>query len=117
MSNDNRSPKKSFMQRLKGFNPIGWASLDNLLVNLPFLLFLAFLGVVYIGNIHTAEGTIREIDRAENHLKELRWEYISSKSDLMFKSKMTEVAAAVSELGLKEIKAPPKKIIVAKGEY
>jgi hypothetical protein len=29
---------------------------------LPFVLFMAFLGMVYIGNMHLAEKTIRDIE-------------------------------------------------------
>jgi len=42
----------------------------------------------------------------------LSWEYKSLKADLMFKSKMTEVAKKVDTLGLKELIEPPKKLIV-----
>ena len=37
-----------------------------------------------------------------NEIKELRTQYISSKSDLMFESKQSQVAKAVLPLGLKE---------------
>ena len=79
---------------------------------LPYLIFLCVLGMVYIANSHMAVKNIRDIDRISKEVKELSWEYKSLKADLMFKSKMTEVAKKVDTLGLMELIEPPKKIIV-----
>lgn len=84
---------------------------------LPFLCFLAFLGMIYIGNSHFAVNNIRRIDKLNKEVKELRWEYKSLKADLMFKSKLTEVAKKVDTLGIKELIEPPKKIVVKSDEY
>lgn len=77
---------------------------------LPYLIFLCVLGMIYIANSHMAVKNIRDIDRLGKEVKELSWEYKSLKADLMFKSKMTEVAKKVDTLGLKELIEPPKKI-------
>ncbi|MCZ4221838.1 FtsL-like putative cell division protein [Pedobacter rhodius] len=84
---------------------------------LPFLCFLAFLGMIYIANSHFAVNNVRRIDKLNKEVKELRWEYKSLKADLMFKSKLTEVAKKVDTLGIKELIEPPKKIIVKSDEY
>ncbi|PWS31650.1 FtsL-like putative cell division protein [Pedobacter paludis] len=84
---------------------------------LPFLCFLALLGMVYIANSHFAVNNVRRIDKLNKEVKELRWEYKSLKADLMFKSKLTEVAKKVDTLGIKELIEPPKKIIVKSDEY
>lgn len=79
---------------------------------LPYLIFLCVLGMIYIANSHMAVKNIRNIDGLSKEVKELSWEYKSLKADLMFKSKMTEVAKKVDTLGLKELIEPPKKIVV-----
>lgn len=84
---------------------------------LPFLCFLAFLGMIYIANSHFAVNNVRRIDKLNKEVKELRWEYKSLKADLMYKSKLTEVAKKVDTLGIKELIEPPKKIIVKSDEY
>ncbi|WP_316736114.1 FtsL-like putative cell division protein [Pedobacter aquatilis] len=84
---------------------------------LPFLCFLAFLGMIYIANSHFAVNNVRKIDKLNKEVKELRWEYKSMKAELMFKSKLTEVAKKVDTLGIKELIEPPKKIIVKSDEY
>jgi len=84
---------------------------------LPFLVFLALLTMLYIANSHMAVKNIRDIDKLNKEVKELSWEYKSLKADLMFKSKLTEVAKKVDTLGIKELTEPPKKIIVSSDEY
>jgi len=75
--------------------------------NLPFFLFLSALAVVYIYNGHYADKTIRNINKVQNDLKELQFEYKTLKSEVMFRSKQSELAKAVAPLGLKELVVPP----------
>ncbi|PST81891.1 hypothetical protein C7T94_16965 [Pedobacter yulinensis] len=84
---------------------------------LPFLIFLAFIGMIYIANSHFAVRNIRNIDKLGKEVKELSWEYKSLKADLMFKSKLTEVAKTVDTLGIKELVEPPKKIVINENEH
>lgn len=84
---------------------------------LPFIIFIAFLGMIYIGNRHFAENNIRDIDRLGKEVKELSWDYKTLKADLMMKSTQTEVAKEVDTLGLIEPVEPPKKIVIAEGEF
>ena len=82
------------------------------LKHLPYMLYLGLMAVFYIANGYYADDKIREENRTKNELKELRSEYISLKSELMFASKQSEVAKAVEEQGLKEPVVPPVKIEV-----
>lgn len=84
---------------------------------LPFLIFLCVLGMIYIANSHMAIKNIRNIDKLNKEVKELSSEYKSLKADLMFKSKLTEVAKKVDTLGIKELIEPPKKIIINGNEH
>lgn len=79
--------------------------------NMPFILFLALLALVYIANSHLAEKKIRRINKLGKEIKELKWEYLNVKSELMFRSKMSEVSKAVEPLGLKQLNMPPQKIV------
>ncbi len=97
---------------IRALNVIGLIDKQALVRFMPFVFFLTFLAVIYIGNSYMAEHTIRQIDQTEKDLKELRSEYISGKTELMFRSKQTEVAAAVVPLGLKESTTAPRKIVV-----
>ncbi len=87
---------------------------DNAVKLLPFLLYLTCLGMFYIANKHYAEKNIRSIEKINKELKELKWEYMTTKHELMFKSKQTELAKTTAEFGLKEAVVPPIKIVVKK---
>jgi len=84
---------------------------------LPFIVFIAFLGMIYIGNRHFAENNIRDIDKLGKEVKELSWDFKTLKADLMLKSTQTEVAKEVDTLGLMEPNEPPKKIVITEGEF
>jgi cell division protein FtsL len=75
--------------------------------NVPFFLFLSVLAVIYIYNGHFADKTVRNINKVSNELKELQYEYKTLKSEVMFRSKQSELAKAVAPLGLKELVVPP----------
>lgn len=85
---------------------------EKTLSHLPFIIFLAFAALLYIANGYYADDKIRDVNKISNQLKELRSEYISTKSELMFTSKQSEVAKAVEGMGLKEPVVPPMKIEV-----
>ncbi len=85
---------------------------ENTLKHIPFVLFLSLVAIFYIANGYWADDKIRQVNRITAQLKELRSEFISTKSDLMFISKQSEVARLVDTLGLKEPVVPPMKIVV-----
>jgi hypothetical protein len=87
---------------------------DSAIKILPFILFLAAIGMFYIGNKHMAEKNIRNIEKINKDLKELKWEYMTAKSELMFKSKQTELAKVTELFGLVEATVPPQKIVLQK---
>lgn len=79
---------------------------------LPFILYVAFLLMLYIGNRNLAEKNIRLIDKITKEVNELSWDYKSTKADLAYKSTLSAVAARVDTLGIKEPMQPPQKIEV-----
>src|SRR3984957_5020503 len=76
--------------------------------NVGFLLFLATLAVVYIYNGHYADQMSRDLNRTN---KELKYEYKTLKSEVMFRSKESELAKAVAPFGLGELTQPPFVLI------
>lgn len=75
--------------------------------NIPFFLFLTVLAVIYIYNGHYTDKLILKIGTTEKKIKELEYEYKTLKSDVIFRSKASELIKAVEPLGLKELTAPP----------
>ena len=89
---------------------------NQLVHAMPFILFITLLIIFYIGNSYNAESTIRQIDKLKVDLKDKRAEFISTKSEVMFRSKPSEVAKAVESLEIKEPMEPPKRIVVLQKE-
>ncbi len=89
---------------------------DRVVRQLPFVLFVTFLIILYIGNRYHAEKVIRQTMELQTELKELRARAISTASELEFISRQSEVAKLVGEkgLGLMEAVKPPIKITVAR---
>jgi len=91
-------------------------SVAAVLKNLPFVLFLAFLVLIYIANAHYSERKVRQIQGMKKELKELRWEYMALKSELTFNSRKSQVSRAVEPQGLEPPKGRPKKIVVKRND-
>ncbi|MEJ7627677.1 MAG: FtsL-like putative cell division protein [Ferruginibacter sp.] len=87
-----------------------WKRLFNykfIVKNIPFFLFLSVLAVLYIYNGHYADKLARKIATSEKNIKELQYEYKTVQSEVIFRSKASELVKAVEPLGLKELKIPP----------
>ena len=84
------------------------------LKNIPFLLFLAFLTIIYIANAHYSIKKIRQIQALQKDVKELRWNYMSLKSELMYDIKRVEMMKDVKSMGLTSSNKKKKRIIVPK---
>jgi len=78
--------------------------------NVGFFIFLALLAVVYIANGHMADKTIRQMNKASKDIKDLQFEYKTLKSEMMFRSRESEMVRAAEPLGLKLSAEPPMRI-------
>jgi hypothetical protein len=87
---------------------------DRITRQLPFVLFLAFWGILLIANRNWSGSTIREIQVLQEELDELRSESITLSAKLMDASRPSEVAKKVEEahIGLEEPVKPPQKLII-----
>ncbi len=87
---------------------------EKVVKQLPFVLFLTFLIILYIGNRYQTEKVVRQTIRLQNELKELRAEAISTASELEYLSRQSQVTRLLEEkeMDLEESVVPPKKIVV-----
>ena len=107
---------RSARRLIRVLNVFGIFTKDQVVKLMPFILFLSLLILFYIANSYYAERTVRQIDKIKKELKENRAEFISVKSEMMFRSKQSEVARAVTALDLKEATVPPRKILLPPAE-
>lgn len=80
---------------------------------IPFILFLVLLALLYIANRYQAEKVVREIDALKTEVKDLRAEEITTASELMNLNRPSNVENLVNQkqLGLTLSTEPPYKII------
>ena len=85
---------------------------DIILKNIGFIIWLTFLGIVYIGNSYHAVKVARSVDRLQREVKDLRAESITNAARLMYVSRQSVVQQMVKDnkLDLKESVEPPYKI-------
>lgn len=81
---------------------------------LPYILFLVVLAVIYIGNRYHAVQVVRESADLQKEVEELRSESMTTASELMFISRQSQVLRLLHENGLEleEPVDPPMKIVV-----
>ncbi|MCF8301830.1 MAG: hypothetical protein K9I94_01040 [Bacteroidales bacterium] len=79
---------------------------------LPFFLYLTVLAIIYITNNYKAEQKIIEISETKEELKKLRYEYITTKSQLMYHTQPSQVSQKLDQMGVKESTVPPYKIYI-----
>ncbi|MDP4289475.1 MAG: FtsL-like putative cell division protein [Bacteroidota bacterium] len=79
---------------------------------LPFILCIALLAMCYIANNYNSQKTAIKINNTLKEIEGLRYEYISTKSNLMYISKQSEIVKRLGTSGLKEAIVPPEKIFI-----
>jgi hypothetical protein len=103
---------RAFLNVLNG----SFLTRENVLGNMPFILFCAGLMIVYIAYGYQTERIVRGLDSTGSELKELRSEYITVRSQLEKTEQQSQVASGIGALGLRESRVPPVKIAVGKEE-
>lgn len=85
---------------------------EAVIKQLPYIIFLTLLVLIYIGNRYHAEKVVRKTVELQNEVRELRSEAITTSAELMFISKQSEVSKLVKRknLELEELEKPPKII-------
>ncbi|MDQ3141333.1 MAG: FtsL-like putative cell division protein [Bacteroidota bacterium] len=84
--------------------------------NLPFLFALCILGLIYIANVHYAEKNIRQSQKLSEEIKELKWDYWTLKSGIMFQSTEGQVSKKVSDKEIYVRKTPPVRLVKAENK-
>lgn len=84
-----------------------WLNYQAIVKQVPFFLFLTALAVAYIFNGHFADKTQRKLNATAKEVRELKYEYITVKSKVMYQSKQSELVKVVEPLGLKELTQSP----------
>ena len=98
--------KKATLFRLK------WV--EWIFVNLPFVCYLALLGVIYISNAHASEKAVRKIEELKEEVKDTKWRAMDLKQEVMHGSIQSQIENKVQGTGLLPSTKPPYKIMAEK---
>jgi hypothetical protein len=101
----------------KSLEDIVQSVFERIARNIQYLFFCFLLCMFYIWNNHMAQSLVTAINHKAKELKELRWDYLTIKSELMYQSKLTEVLPRANTMGLSELQEPPYKIILKSKDY
>lgn len=107
-----RKRKRKLPVWFRFINIFEWFDRNQIVNNMPFILYLTVLMLCYIGNTYYAERLIRETDKIRVELKDCSAEFVSTRSQMMFEMQQSELAKSAAPIGLVESKQPPNKIVV-----
>lgn len=85
---------------------------DAVVRQVPYMLFLVGLMIIYIGYGYYAEKTVRKVYKTDVEVKELKSRYTTTFSRLETKKQQSNIAETVAQMGLTESRTPPFKIVI-----
>lgn len=87
---------------------------ERAMKQIPFVGFLAVLGLILITSRNHSESTLREIQTLQEELTDLRSQSVTYSAKVMDASRPSEVAKRVEDagIGLQEPVRPPQKIVI-----
>ncbi|MBR4837450.1 MAG: hypothetical protein IK004_03300 [Bacteroidales bacterium] len=106
-----KEKKGSFFNKYLGGDVF---SRQSVVKQLPFVLYVVFLLMLYITNTYIAEDVNREILTKNKILEDRHVEYVYNKSEITRMTKQSELAKILKNKGIKESVEPLKKITVVK---
>ena len=116
--NENTKKKHISARNFKGILGGTILASEQVTKQLPFVFFLALLGIGLITNRYWTEKTIRRMEMVRDSLKEYKAESVIHETELMYINRPSEVAKRVVErkIDLIEPIEPPKRIVLKKTE-
>jgi cell division protein FtsL len=100
---------------LRAFGIQDFVTYAQVLHNFLFVVAIVFIGILEIFNTHLAVRLNRGITKKTEAIKELRWEFMTVKTEMNQRSKQSELQKVLEPYGLKTLQEAPKKIEVKKG--
>jgi len=96
--------------RMEGSFFQAWKYMSKPAVLIPFGLLLFVLVLLFVARQLHAGKALKRKEQLKTSIKELRAEFISIESDMMVRSRQSNVADKLRETGLKALVKPPIKL-------
>lgn len=87
-------------------------SKDSVVRQLPFILYVVVLLMIYISNTYIAEDMKVDIKRTSKILEDRKVEYIRLQSEITMKTRQSELSKMLKKKGIKETVEPVRRIVV-----
>lgn len=87
---------------------------DFVFSNIPFILFIIFLGLLIVSKGYYAKQLIQDINQTQKQLDAVTTDYVESKAKLEEETTRGNLLEDLSETGLKETTNPVKVIRIEK---
>lgn len=100
--------KKNIYQVLRG----GFLINEGAFKNWRLILFIVGLLLIMISSAHSSDKKVIKISELNKQQRELRAQYIDTKTRLMRMKMESNIREKAKKMGLKPAKTPPKKITV-----
>ncbi len=84
--------------------------LNIVIKNIFLIVFITFLGLVYIANVHVAERKMLKIEKLKKEVDTVKYRYMSVKQKILYTSAPSVIEKKVSDKGLKQSTKAPKVI-------
>ncbi|AXG69794.1 hypothetical protein KORDIASMS9_02021 [Kordia sp. SMS9] len=85
---------------------------DDAIKNWRFILFASFLALIMIASSHWADEKVHKIARLNDQVKELKSEFVETRTTLQQLKLESYITEKVAKSGLAPSENPPKKIRV-----
>lgn len=89
---------------------------DFVFSNIPFILFIIFLGLLIVSKGYYAKQLIQDINQTQKQLDAVTTDYVESKAKLEEETTRGNLLEDLSETGLKETTNPVKVIRIEKAK-
>ena len=89
--------------------------LDIVIKNISLIVFIAFLGLLYIANVHIAERKMLKIEKLKKEIDTVKYRYMSVKQRILYTSAPSVIEKKVNDKGLKQSAKAPTVIKLDKG--
>ena len=100
--------KQSRLETLKErFDSISY---KGVVLNVPFMIFLALLALAYISNSNNGVALSRAIEKKNKELEEVRWKFKDAEANLIFSLSEKQISDRAFSMGIKPLDKPAFEI-------
>lgn len=85
-------------------------SYKGVVLNVPFMIFIAILALAYISNNNNGVAIAREIEKKTKILEEVRWKYKDAQANLIYNTTEKQINDKASAIGISPLTKPAFEI-------